>query len=78
MEKNDENRHRRCGNRHIVFVRRRCFWLWASLIKVSTNIDTFIGVLQQIGRVNALGAASACGAAMCGVYTFARSIGFGA
>jgi hypothetical protein len=51
------------------------FWLWASLIKVPDNIDTFISVLQRVGRINAYGAWSACVAALCAAYTFARTIG---
>ncbi|WP_413987936.1 hypothetical protein ACMDCR_18065 [Labrys okinawensis] len=51
------------------------FWLWASLINVPNNIDTFIGVLQRIGRLNAVAAAFGFVAALCAVYAFARSIG---
>jgi hypothetical protein len=48
-------------------------WLWASLIKVPDNIDTFIGELQRIGRLNAWGATAACVAALCAAYAFWRS-----
>ena len=51
-------------------------WFLASLIKVPDNIDTFINVLQKIGRLNAYGAISACVAAVCAAYAFSRSIGF--
>ena len=51
-------------------------WLCASLIKVPDNIDTFIGVLQRIGRLNAYGAGAACAASLCAAYTFARSVGW--
>jgi hypothetical protein len=50
-------------------------WLRASLIDVPDNLDTFIDVLQRIGRLNAYGAWSACGAAVCAAYGFGRSIG---
>ncbi|HEY9537610.1 MAG TPA: hypothetical protein VIS03_08455 [Kiloniellaceae bacterium] len=43
------------------------FWLWASLITVPDNVDTFISVLQRIGKLNAYGALSASFAAACGV-----------
>jgi len=46
------------------------FWLWASLIPVPDNIDTFIGELQRISRINAYGAMSACVAAISGVVLF--------
>jgi len=52
------------------------FWLWASLIDVPDNIDTFISVLQRTGRINALAAAFSCGAALCAAYAFARSLKF--
>jgi hypothetical protein len=29
------------------------FWLWASLIDVPNNIDTIVGDLQRVGRLNA-------------------------
>jgi hypothetical protein len=51
------------------------FWLWASVIVVPANIDTFIGVLQRIGRINAYGAWCACAAALCAAYVFLRSVG---
>src|SRR3546814_18396674 len=43
------------------------FWLWASLITVPDNVDTFISVLQRIGKLNAYGALSASFAAARGV-----------
>lgn len=52
------------------------FWLWSSLIEVPDNIDTFIGELQRIGRMNARGAMCACVAAICGTYAFARGLGW--
>ena len=52
------------------------FWFWASWIKVPNNQNTFISVLQKIGWLNARGAGSACIAAICAVYGFARSIGW--
>jgi hypothetical protein len=51
------------------------FWLWVSLIPVPDNLDTFIGDLQRISQINAYGAGCACVAAICGAYTFARTIG---
>jgi hypothetical protein len=50
------------------------FWLWVSLIPVPDNLDTFIGDLQRISQINAYGAGCACVAALCGAYTFARTI----
>jgi len=44
------------------------FWLRASLVTVPDNIDTFISVLQRIGRLNAYGAACASVAALCFLY----------
>ncbi|CAM2192882.1 conserved protein of unknown function [Paraburkholderia kururiensis] len=52
------------------------FWLWSSLIEVPDNIDTFIGELQRIGRMNARGAMCACVGAICGAYAFARGLGW--
>lgn len=46
------------------------FWFWASTITVPDNIDTFVNVLQRIGRLNALAAASAGVAATCGAIVF--------
>lgn len=39
------------------------FWLWSALVAVPDNQDTFIAALQKIGRLNAIGAASASVAA---------------
>lgn len=47
-------------------------WLWASLIKVPDNIDTFIGELQLIGRVNSWAAMAAVVAALCAAYGFLK------
>ncbi|MFT9640138.1 hypothetical protein ACMZ49_22925, partial [Alcaligenes phenolicus] len=52
------------------------FWLWSALIQVPNNIDTFIGELQRIGRMNGRGAICACVAAACASYAFLRSIGW--
>ncbi len=48
------------------------WWLKASLVEVPDNLDTFIGELQRAARLNAYGAAAACAAAVCAVYTFIR------
>ena len=48
------------------------FWLWASLVPVPDNLDTFIGALQHIAQLNAYGAGSAVVAALCGTTLFAR------
>jgi hypothetical protein len=48
------------------------FWLWASLVNVPDNIDTFVGKLQWIGRLNAVAAFAACVAAACAAYMFWR------
>lgn len=49
-------------------------WLWGSLIDVPDNIDTIVGELQRIGRVNAWAAAAAVIAALCAAYAFWRQI----
>lgn len=49
-------------------------WLWASLIKVPDNIDTIVGKLQRMGRVNAGAAGAAVIAATCAAYGFWRSM----
>jgi hypothetical protein len=46
------------------------FWLWGSLIEVPDNIDTIVGELQRIGRVNAWAAAAALVAALCAAHGF--------
>jgi hypothetical protein len=48
------------------------FWLWASLIPVPDNQDTFIAVLQQTAGLNAIAAGCAAVASLCGVYHFVR------
>jgi hypothetical protein len=40
-------------------------WLWASLVDVPDNIDTFVGQLQRASRLNAWAALAACVAASC-------------
>ncbi len=49
-------------------------WLWASLIPVPDNIDTFIGALQQASRLNAYGAGAAAVGALCATFLFARQV----
>jgi hypothetical protein len=48
------------------------YWLWASLIEVPDNIDTIVGELQRIGRLNAWAALAALIAALCAAYGFWR------
>ena len=48
------------------------FWLWASLVPVPDNMDTFIDALQQIAQLNAYGAGSAVVAALSATVLFAR------
>jgi hypothetical protein len=50
-------------------------WLWASVIKVPDNLDTIVGELQRIGRVNAGAAFAALIAAGCAAYGFWRQLG---
>ena len=50
------------------------FWLWASLIKVPDNIDTIVGELQRVGRLNAWAAFAAIVAALAAAYAFSRSL----
>ena len=49
-------------------------WLWASLVPVPDNIDTFISALQRASRLNAYGAAAAAVAALCATFLFVRQI----
>jgi hypothetical protein len=49
-------------------------WLYASILKVPDNIDTFIGELQRISRWNSYAAMAACIAASCVAYGFARQV----
>jgi hypothetical protein len=44
------------------------------LINVPNNIDTVVGELQRIGKVNAWPAEAALVAAVCAAYTFWRQI----
>jgi hypothetical protein len=50
------------------------FWLWGSLIEVPNNIDTIVGELQRIGRLNAWAALAALVAALCAAYVFSRQM----
>jgi hypothetical protein len=47
-------------------------WLWGSLVEVPDNIDTIVGELQRIGRINAWAAMAALMAALCAAYGFWR------
>jgi hypothetical protein len=49
-------------------------WLWGSRIDVPDNIDTIVGGLQRIGRVNAWAATAALVAALCAAYAFWRQV----
>jgi hypothetical protein len=49
------------------------FWLWASVIPVSNNQDTFIAVLQRISGINAIAAMCAALASICAAYVFFKS-----
>ena len=51
------------------------FWIWASLTTVPDNIDTFIGVLQKTGRLNAIAAFCAAIAAFCALLIFWNGVG---
>jgi hypothetical protein len=50
------------------------FWLWGSIIEVPDNIDTIVGELQRIGRLNAWAALAALIAALCAAYAFWRQM----
>lgn len=50
------------------------FWLWASLVVVPDNVDTFVSEMQRIGRLNAYGASAACVAALSGTGLFILQI----
>ena len=54
----------------ILGIGAAVLWLWASLIKVPDNLDTFIGVLRRIGRLNAWAAFASALAATCAVFVF--------
>lgn len=49
-------------------------WLWASLLDVPDNLDTIVGELQRMGRINAGAAGAAVVAALCAAFGFWRSI----
>lgn len=49
-------------------------WLWASLINVPDNLDTIVGELQRMGRINAGAAGAAVVAALCAAFGFWRSM----
>jgi hypothetical protein len=49
------------------------FWLWASLLPVPNNQDTFIEALQLSSRINAIAAICASAAAICAAYSFLKS-----
>jgi ethanolamine transporter EutH len=51
------------------------FWLWASIVDVPNNIDTIVGELQRISRINASAAVAATIAAICAAYAFWRQVG---
>ncbi len=51
------------------------FWLWASRVRVPDNMDTFIGVLQRVSRLNACAAFAAFLAALCATALFYRQAG---
>jgi hypothetical protein len=50
------------------------FWLWASLIPVPDNQDTFIEALQWISRINAIAAICSTAAALCVAYGFLKTL----
>jgi hypothetical protein len=50
------------------------FWLWGSAIEIPDNIDTIVGELQRIGRLNAWAALAALIAALCAAYAFWRQL----
>jgi Trm5-related predicted tRNA methylase len=50
------------------------FWLRGSVIEVPDNIDTIVGELQRIGRLNAWAAMAALIAALCAAYAFWRQL----
>lgn len=58
----------------VAGVLAAALWLWASLVPVPDNIDTFIGALQRASRLNAYGAGAAAVAAVCAAILFARQI----
>jgi hypothetical protein len=49
-------------------------WLWGSLIEVPNNIDTIVGELQRIGRINAWAAVAALVAALCAAHAFWKQL----
>ena len=49
-------------------------WLRAAIINIPDNQDTFIAALQHAARWNSYASFAAVGAALCGVWTYVRSI----
>jgi hypothetical protein len=49
------------------------FWLWASVIPVPNNQDTFIAVLLRTSGINAIAAMCAALASICAAYFFFKS-----
>jgi hypothetical protein len=49
------------------------FWLWASVIPVPNNQDTFSAVLQRISGINAIATMCAAVASICAAYVFFKS-----
>ena len=58
----------------VAIVLAAGLWLWASLVPVPDNIDTFIEALQRASRLNAYGAGAVAVAALCAAFRFARQI----
>jgi hypothetical protein len=58
----------------LSFVAAAVLWLWASLIKVPDNIDTFVSELQRISRVNAWAAFATMIGTVCATIIFVRQL----
>jgi len=48
------------------------FWLWASLVSIADNQDTFIAALQRTSKINAIAATCAAVASICATYAFVK------
>jgi hypothetical protein len=59
--------------RLLASLPQRCCGL-GSLIEVPDNINTIVGELQRIGRMNALAAFAALVAALCAAHAFWRQL----
>ena len=58
----------------VAGITAAAFWLWASLVNIPDNMDTFIAALQWASRLSAYGAGAASLGALCAAFLFGRQI----